>query len=76
MTSTPSQPHSTKWPRLQAVDSTRQQLFGDLAHEIRTPVAVLEEAYIEALEDGVRSPMTPQTAAMLRDQTSAGAILR
>lgn len=53
--------------RLQTVDSTRQQLFGDLAHEIRTPVAVLE-AYIEALEDGVRT-LTPQTAAMLRDQT-------
>ena len=53
--------------RLQAVDTTRQQLFGDLAHEIRTPVAVLD-AYIEALEDGVRT-LTPQTAAMLRDQT-------
>jgi signal transduction histidine kinase len=53
--------------RLQSVDSTRQRLFGDLAHEIRTPVAVLE-AYIEALEDGVRT-LTPQTAAMLRDQT-------
>lgn len=53
--------------RLQAVDTIRQQLFGDLAHEIRTPVAVLE-AYIEALEDGVRT-LTPQTAAMLRDQT-------
>lgn len=53
--------------RLQAVDSTRQRLFEDLAHEIRTPVAVLE-AYIEALEDGVRT-LTPQTAAMLRDQT-------
>lgn len=53
--------------RLEAVDSTRQRLFGDLAHEIRTPVAVLE-AYIEALEDGVRT-LTPQTAAMLRDQT-------
>jgi signal transduction histidine kinase len=53
--------------RLQAVESTRQQLFSDLAHEIRTPVAVLE-AYAEALEDGVRT-MTPQTAAMLRDQT-------
>ncbi|PRC46057.1 two-component sensor histidine kinase, partial [Mycobacterium sp. ITM-2017-0098] len=35
--------------------------------EIRTPVAVLE-AYIEALEDGVRT-LTPQTATMLRDQT-------
>ena len=53
--------------RLQAVETTRQQLFSDLAHEIRTPVAVLE-AYVEALEDGVRT-MTPQTAAMLRDQT-------
>jgi signal transduction histidine kinase len=53
--------------QLQTVDSTRQRLFGDLAHEIRTPVAVLE-AYIEALEDGVRT-LTPQTAAMLRDQT-------
>jgi signal transduction histidine kinase len=53
--------------RLQVVDSTRQQLFGDLAHEIRTPIAVLD-AYIEALEDGVRT-LTPQTAGMLRDQT-------
>ncbi|MDZ7881665.1 MAG: HAMP domain-containing sensor histidine kinase [Mycobacterium sp.] len=53
--------------RLQTVDSTRQRLFGDLAHEIRTPVAVLE-AYMEALEDGVRT-LTPETAAMLRDQT-------
>lgn len=53
--------------RLEAVESTRQRLFGDLAHEIRTPVAVLE-AYIEAIEDGVRS-LTPETAAMLRDQT-------
>lgn len=53
--------------RLQTVDSTRQRLFRDLAHEIRTPVSVLE-AYIEAIEDGVRT-LTPETAAMLRDQT-------
>ncbi len=37
--------------RLQSVESTRRQLFGDLAHEIRTPVAVLE-AYIEARRRG------------------------
>ena len=30
------------------------RLFGDLAHEIRTPVAVLE-AYFEAVEDGVKT---------------------
>ena len=53
--------------RLQAVEATRRQLFGDLAHEIRTPVSVLE-AYMEALEDGVRS-LTPETTVMLRDQT-------
>lgn len=53
--------------RLQTVDATRRQLFGDLAHEIRTPASVLD-AYMDALEDGVRS-LTPQTTAMLRDQT-------
>lgn len=53
--------------RLQTVDTTRRQLLGDLAHEIRTPVSVLE-AYMEALEDGVRT-LTPETTVMLRDQT-------
>ncbi len=53
--------------RLQSVESTRRQLFGDLAHEIRTPVSVLE-AYFEAVEDGVK-PFDPQTIAMLREQT-------
>lgn len=53
--------------QLQSVEVTRRRLFGDLAHEIRTPVAVLE-AYFEAIEDGLRS-LTPETAAMLRDQT-------
>ena len=53
--------------QLQAVDTSRRQLFADLAHEIRTPVSVLQ-AYIEAIEDGVRS-LTPDTTAMLRDQT-------
>ncbi|MEI6252606.1 MAG: ATP-binding protein, partial [Mycobacteriaceae bacterium] len=53
--------------RLQSVESTRRQLFGDLAHEIRTPVSVLE-AYLEAVEDGVKT-LDPQTIAMLREQT-------
>ena len=53
--------------RLQSVETTRRQLFGDLAHEIRTPVSVLE-AYLEAVEDGVK-PLDPQTIAMLREQT-------
>lgn len=53
--------------RLQDVEATRRRLFGDLAHEIRTPVAVLE-AYMEALEDGVES-LNPTSIAVLRDQT-------
>lgn len=53
--------------RLESVDATRRQLFGDLAHEIRTPVAVLE-AYLEAVEDGVRE-LDGDTIAMLRHQT-------
>ena len=53
--------------RLQSVETTRRQLFGDLAHEIRTPVSVLE-AYIEAVQDGVRD-LDSKTVAMLREQT-------
>jgi signal transduction histidine kinase len=53
--------------RLESVESTRRRLFGDLAHEIRTPVSVLE-AYVEAVEDGVKT-LDPETIAMLRDQT-------
>lgn len=53
--------------RLQSVDSTRRRMFGDLAHEIRTPVAVLE-AYLEAVEDGVKN-FDSQTITMLREQT-------
>ncbi len=53
--------------RLGDVDRTRRQMLADLAHEIRTPVAVLE-AYFEALEDGVQT-LDADTMAVLRDQT-------
>lgn len=53
--------------RLGDVDRTRRQMLADLAHEIRTPVAVLE-AYFEALEDGVQS-LDADTMGVLRDQT-------
>ncbi|WP_172650864.1 sensor histidine kinase [Rhodococcus opacus] len=52
---------------LESVETTRRQLLGDLAHEIRTPVSVLE-AYMEALEDGVET-LDADTITMLRDQT-------
>jgi two-component system sensor histidine kinase BaeS len=53
--------------QLGVVDDTRRQMLADLAHEIRTPVAVLD-AYMEALEDGVRR-LDRDTIATLRDQT-------
>lgn len=53
--------------RLESVEATRRRLFGDLAHEIRTPVSVLE-AYFEAVEDGVKT-LDRETITMLRDQT-------
>jgi two-component system sensor histidine kinase BaeS len=53
--------------QLQSVETTRRRLFGDLAHEIRTPVSVLE-AYFEAVEDGVKT-LDRETITMLRDQT-------
>jgi signal transduction histidine kinase len=52
--------------RLQSVDTTRRRMFGDLAHEIRTPVSVLQ-AYLEAVEDGVKV-LDRDTISMLRDQ--------
>ncbi|MBB5163573.1 cell wall metabolism sensor histidine kinase WalK [Mycobacterium sp. AZCC_0083] len=52
---------------LGVVDETRRQMLADLAHEIRTPVAVLD-AYMEALEDGVRQ-LDQDTIGTLRDQT-------
>jgi two-component system, OmpR family, sensor histidine kinase BaeS len=53
--------------RLESVESTRRRLFGDLAHEIRTPVSVID-AYVEAVEDGVKT-LDPETITMLRDQS-------
>jgi two-component system sensor histidine kinase BaeS len=53
--------------RLESVEATRRRLFGDLAHEIRTPVSVVE-AYLEAVEDGVKT-LDAETITMLRDQT-------
>ncbi len=54
--------------RLESVETTRRQLFSDLAHEIRTPVSVLE-AYIEAVEDGVKT-LDRATVSVLHDQAS------
>lgn len=52
--------------RLGEVEHTRRQLLADLAHEIRTPISILE-AYMEAIEDGVQ-PLNTETIGVLRQQ--------
>ncbi|MEU0498135.1 HAMP domain-containing sensor histidine kinase [Mycobacterium sp. NPDC006124] len=49
------------------VEHGRRQMLADLAHEMRTPVAIVE-AYLEALEDGVKA-LDADAVAVLRDQS-------
>ena len=53
---------------LEATEHRRLQLVGDVAHELRTPLATID-GYLEGLEDGVIQPTTA-TWRMLRDETS------
>ncbi|WP_418605961.1 HAMP domain-containing protein [Georgenia sp. SUBG003] len=49
------------------IEQTRTRLLGDLAHEMRTPVATLD-GYLEGIQDVV--PADEETLGMLRDQVS------
>ncbi|MGM0386062.1 MAG: HAMP domain-containing sensor histidine kinase [Actinomycetota bacterium] len=51
---------------LGAIEASRTRMLGDLAHEMRTPVATLD-AHLEAIQDGVRHP-DPDTLTLLRTQ--------
>jgi signal transduction histidine kinase len=53
---------------LEATERRRLQLVGDVAHELRTPLATLD-GYLEGLEDGVIQP-TAQTWHLLRAETA------
>ncbi|WP_211331421.1 sensor histidine kinase [Flaviflexus salsibiostraticola] len=53
---------------LAEVEVTRTRMLGDLAHEMRTPLAVLD-GYLEAILDGVQDA-DEETIAILRDQVS------
>lgn len=53
--------------RLAKTETTRRQMLGDLAHELRTPIATID-AYLEGTQDGVTQLDTP-TVQMLRGQT-------
>lgn len=54
--------------RLDASEHLRRRLLGDVAHELRTPVATLD-AYLEGLEDGVTT-LDARTVEVLRAQTT------
>ncbi|WP_407343713.1 sensor histidine kinase [Pengzhenrongella phosphoraccumulans] len=54
--------------RLAETETTRRRLIGDLAHELRTPLASLE-ATVEAVVDGVL-PADGATLATLSEQTT------
>ncbi|MGC5027910.1 sensor histidine kinase [Tsukamurella sp. DT100] len=54
--------------RLESTDRSQRRLLADLAHEIRTPVSVLD-GYLEAIQDGVVPP-DEVTLTMLREQTT------
>jgi signal transduction histidine kinase len=53
---------------LEATESRRVQLVGDVAHELRTPLATLD-GYLEGLEDGVIQP-GDETWRLLRNETA------
>lgn len=53
---------------LERVEETRTRMLGDLAHEMRTPVATLD-AYLEGIQDGVVAA-DADTVTMLRDQVA------
>lgn len=53
---------------LEATERRRLQLVGDVAHELRTPLATLD-GYLEGLQDGVVPP-GPTTWHLLRGETS------
>jgi two-component system, OmpR family, sensor histidine kinase BaeS len=53
---------------LEATERRRLQLVGDVAHELRTPLATLD-GYLEGLQDGVIAPEA-ETWRLLRGETS------
>ena len=54
--------------RLESTERSRRRLLTDLAHEIRTPVSVLD-GYLEGMQDGV-VVADDETVTMLREQTN------
>ncbi len=52
---------------LEAYEEERQTMIGDIAHELRTPVAIMQ-AQLESLQDGV-DPINPEAIDSLYEET-------
>ena len=53
---------------LAKAEEQRRRLFSDIAHELKTPIAVIQ-GNLEAIADGVADP-TPERVASLREETA------
>ncbi len=53
---------------LAKTEEQRKRLFSDVAHELKTPIAVIQ-GNLEAIADGVADP-TPERVASLREETA------
>lgn len=53
---------------LAEVEATRTRMLGNLAHEMRTPLAILD-GYLQAIDDGVQAA-DEENVALLRDQVA------
>lgn len=53
---------------LETTEATRRRMLGDLAHEMRTPLATID-AHLEAVEDGIRT-LDEQTLDVVRSSTA------
>ena len=54
--------------KLETTEATRRAMLGDLAHEMRTPLATID-AHLEAVEDGIRT-LDEQTLGVVRGSTA------
>jgi signal transduction histidine kinase len=61
-----AQTFNTMAGALEDTERRRRELIGDVAHELRTPIATLE-GYLEGLLDGIVEPV-PSTWARLHDE--------